>query len=1108
MVEPISGAFIAGEVVKFLASTFAGKAIDKWLSDKKKKKAFEKALEQSLIKVAEAGFTIKGPGGLDDSFLTNDAVTKELWAKLLDPTVDEEIDYGLLEKELKGIYQDVSIGPKEVEAIEFFVDALMDQMWAEDALRDLLTAKILRQHDLKLSQAKKKALIRDYLKKEGSGIKQQLDEEIGEGNHYVEPLIEKKEKRKEIVEKREREEKRIKERFPPEEVESFTKYQNRIGNSYLKFPAEEVESFTPIDMNTYFIESSDRKVVVVADSGYGKTTLLKELLVHISNIFESKTFGVDTPIPIYFTPSQAADCSEGNIINIVTGRLMDSGCRESKVRQFVQDQFHKHTGGFIFLVDALDQVFERQNLLGALEGRCFRDNRVVLTTRPNVYDMEKGHLGDYVYLRIREFDEDRWVDYLGEEKLEALQEIVDEEFLSVPILLRLIVEYWAGDIKKTEPIKNRAELYSKMFNKLLGRQEDKDAARAVRKEERDLVDVRDDLLLLSHDGLVEGYLGQLPRHYAKKLLGETKLSDLVARRGILKIMEPGKELAFRHRSFQEYLAAEYLNSHIKTEKDLDKLESYLYHPNWEESLRFLAGLLNDKMVEGLIDRILNMGQGKPLFLYLDHLRLASLCLNEITKIGQSQRGAIIEELKSDVQDYALRGFAISILTALKDRKAVNAFEDLLTHVDPDIRRSAALALWGIKSEEAADSLMRVLEDKDEESNIRLIAAYALREIRSERVVELLIKILEDKDVDSDVRRKSVNALTKIRSERVVELLIKILEDKDEDSDVRGGAASALGEIKSEKGMQSLIKVLEDKDEDSSVRWIAASALGEIKSEKAVQFLMGVLEEKDEESHIRSIVAYALGEVRSERAVELLMKILEDKHEDSYVRGSVAGALLKLRSVEAVKIVIKVLEDKDEDSHVRGSAVYFLGGIRSERAVELLIKVLEDKDEDSHVRRNVAYVLEEIRSERAVELLIKVLEDEDEDSHVRRIVAYVLGEIGPERAVELLIKVLEDKDQDSYIRSRAADAFVKIRSEKAVELLIKVLEDEDEDSYVRRYAAYALGEIGTSEVLTKLVALWNKKDPNIEGADLLDAIRTCDRKVRSQQPIEPIDHESF
>jgi len=44
VIEPISGTLIAGKVVEFLVTTFAGKEIDRWFSSRDKRKAFRKRM--------------------------------------------------------------------------------------------------------------------------------------------------------------------------------------------------------------------------------------------------------------------------------------------------------------------------------------------------------------------------------------------------------------------------------------------------------------------------------------------------------------------------------------------------------------------------------------------------------------------------------------------------------------------------------------------------------------------------------------------------------------------------------------------------------------------------------------------------------------------------------------------------------------------------------------------------------------------------------------------------------------------------------------------------------------------------------------------------------
>jgi HEAT repeat protein len=1038
----------------------------------------------------------------------------------------------------------------------------------QEIIKDLLS-ELIRQHDLTLSDAEKETLVRNYFDEQKRKICEDLFYDLGPGNHYVEPLIEKRENQK---------------------------LKGKLSDML-------AESYSPIEIDTYFTKGPDRRIAVVADSGYGKTTLLKQLFLRISKTLEEEIPKSNCPIPIYLSPSEAAECSESNILGKIEIRLMACGFHESKVRHFVQDEFDR--GDFIFLIDALDQISTRQNLMGALEGRAFRNNRVVVTTRPNIWKMESKHLQGYVYLLIREFDETRWEEYLGEERFNALKEIVDEDFFSVPILLRLAVEYLSGGTGKLERIRNRADLYKRVIDELLRRHEDIDAVRAEGLRERKSLYLRNDLQKLAHDTLANCELGQFPRGEALAILekDEIRLDDLEARQWILEKTEEGEEIGFRHRSFQEYFATEYLRSKIKTEDDLKNLDSYLYHPNWEESIRFLVGLLPVNMAESLIERVLNLAEGKLLSLYRDHLRFAALLLREMGDSGERQSLKVVEHLESDLQDSDFRDMAISILAILKSERgtellikalqgpdpdyrgsvavalrkirserAVEPLIRTLKHPDPQIRRDAAnvlvmitsecvveslikaledpapevrseavYALGGIKPEGVAESLIKALEDpalevrseavyalgeikpegvadflikalQDPENKIRLRAAYALGKIKSEKAVEPLIKALQDPE--DEVRWEAAYALGKIKSEKAVEPLIKALQGPEDE--VRRSAASALVEIKSEKAVEPLINALQDPK--GGVRWWAAHALGETKSEKAVESLIKALQ--DPEGGVRWKAAYALRKIKSEKAVEPLIKALQDP--EDVVRWSAADALGEIKSEKSVEPLIKALQDPE--AVVRGSAARVLGVIKSEKAVESLLKALQDPEAD--VRERAAGALGEIRSDRVVEHLIKALMDPSYD--VRESAEEALQAFNSEQAVKALIKVMEGQDYDAAwramytleniaselaveflinalqdpdpgVRWKVVDILGKIRSERAVEPLIKTLQDPDPG--VRRAASYALGGICTLATLNFFVDSWKKGETDLGRHLLLHDIQSCDRKLRSQQPVK-------
>jgi hypothetical protein len=91
----------------------------------------------------------------------------------------------------------------------------------------------------------------------------------------------------------------------------------------------------------------------------------------------------------------------------------------------------------------------------------------------------------------------------------------------------------------------------------------------------------------------------------------------------------------------------------------------------------------------------------------------------------------------------------------------------------------------------------------------------------------LIRVLEDKNLDSDVRARAALGLGEIGDTRGVDPLIQALQD--EDSFLRRMAAVALGNIGDARAIEPLTKALED--EDSLVRQAAAEALEKIEAKQ-------------------------------------------------------------------------------------------------------------------------------------------------------------------------------------------------------------------------------------------------------------------------------------
>ncbi len=173
---------------------------------------------------------------------------------------------------------------------------------------------------------------------------------------------------------------------------------------------------------------------------------------------------------------------------------------------------------------------------------------------------------------------------------------------------------------------------------------------------------------------------------------------------------------------------------------------------------------------------------------------------------------------------------------------------LLRHLDPVMRKRAALELGRFPNKQAVEALNEALADQN--VSVRIEAARSLRIIGDNQAVEPLLQVLHN-DSDPVLEHESVTTLGKLGDPRAVEPLISIV--KNQNSAARGNAANALAELGDKRAIEPLIEFLNEFDEDS---WEAASALGDLGDECAIAPLKSVMYRADREmTRIRENEAY-------------------------------------------------------------------------------------------------------------------------------------------------------------------------------------------------------------------------------------------------------------
>jgi HEAT repeat protein len=416
--------------------------------------------------------------------------------------------------------------------------------------------------------------------------------------------------------------------------------------------------------------------------------------------------------------------------------------------------------------------------------------------------------------------------------------------------------------------------------------------------------------------------------------------------------------------------------------------------------------------------------------------------------------------------------------------------------DPDVRKSAARALWkmGAKAAEAIPVLIEALDDAEPE--VRGFAARALGQMGAEAkgAVPALTEMLSDQATYSVSIVVFEPGVDFFGTGRGIGRGGSYREEGTHTVYVRANAAEALGRIgpTTEETVTALTGLLDDAQ--PSVRGSAARALGRIGAEAMPTILALTQLLHDEADYhpeaesrfphqniagfdrktvrVCDSVAEVLAQIGPETTLPALKELLDDEEAEARRGAAKALGLLGIKAQTAVPDLIAVLQDKSWQ--VRLSATEALGAIGPDAKAavpDLVGLLLEEDQEDGHaapvermrraldLRQAVADALRKMLPD-ATASLSEMLQDED--NRVRTTTAYVVGEIGPQAKAIIpdLTELLQDEDHQ--VRAAAVWALGKMEADAkdAIPDLKSLLEDENE--LVRQTAAEALKAIGQRE----------------------------------------------
>jgi len=289
---------------------------------------------------------------------------------------------------------------------------------------------------------------------------------------------------------------------------------------------------------------------------------------------------------------------------------------------------------------------------------------------------------------------------------------------------------------------------------------------------------------------------------------------------------------------------------------------------------------------------------------------------------------------------------------------------------PDETKLVALnALMQMDSEKAIPILRKLIENKDNDSELRAHALFVLMQQEGDDVTDFMLDVARN-DPDPEVREQAVFWLTQNDSPETVSVLGAILSNPA-DSELHEHALHALGMMSDPAASSILHEFAQSESADPDLRAQAIFSMSQNASAVDADFLRSLFS-STQDAETREAILFALSQVSDEgSSAQWLMEIAMDTSEGTEMRTQALFMASQAGSVSSADLI--GVYDRAQDTELKQQTLFILSQQEDSAAFDKLLDVARNES-DSELRQNAVFWIGQSGDPRAEQILLDILDE--------------------------------------------------------------------------------------------------------------------------------------